>query len=327
MRLTNILSIAAILFAAVACSSDSDILNEISTGNGTTSKAGEAVIAFSVQADKAVTKAGESHEEENTVASTISNYTLFLFDNNGNVYSAYYGANLSELDNYFVQVKFDGETKTFQTLLIANGGDLTSSKTLSEVQNISLDAATYPMISNLATVKVNTGWESIAEAKNYVNVANMTLSHLTAQININNLNLFFKEGTLPTDVTMTDFALTIKDDSKDYGYGDVTSLGTSGINFDINETTFAPATAFVSFELNYNGRNLRVNFEINRATGNGFTNNTHEGIKAGNIYNVDINVTLTGADPVVELILYTQDWVLGEEMTSTIEIDLSVFDK
>lgn len=356
MTLEKVTLLAGILFAAVSCSMEDDLIN---TAPKDKTADGFACITLGVSTKGLDTKAGSSTTDGTEPSDAIKDCSLIILNEDNTVYAAFddlvvesgeiktaAGAN-----PFLVQAKVNKSTgKTFQLMVVANTGQsYANCANLTAVKAVVLRAADMNRnvkVSDPQSIDVS-GYETLAEAVADPYSVDLVAQQLTAQIQLDQVNVSFKAGTKAVDVAIKDITLknrnttsaTILDDAANKTYdsyiwpGDALPVMTNGVatytdvvnkpffNTFSNATPAAGKETILSFTLVYNHadgtKEKDFEFAINRPDADDFDNGAHDYIKSGFVYKVRINASLTSNSIDCSFKCYTLDW-----LDNAFEIDM-----
>lgn len=221
MKLKNILSVMCIVFAAVSCSTEDDILNEIGATNPVENKvSNEAYIAFKTFLASGVnTKSIEDGGElaANEAEAAINSCSLILL--NGDAVQAVVDGVHVDKDNVIVKTASPtaaGDTVKFlvkvnqanyRLMVIANSDTkFAGCATLSDVESkIQSDNISNLVKVGIKDVTFPTGFEGYAstiESANHPVMTDVVLTQLTARVELKGFNVEFINNTKPVDITI-----------------------------------------------------------------------------------------------------------------------------
>lgn len=236
MKLKNIFPIVCFLFAAVSCSMEDEIINDITRAENNASTKNEAYIALTADVISGALTKAEPLQNANPAEAAIDHLTIILLDGNGKVIKAiddvYANADkvVVTAKNSADTIKFLVKTETdYQLMAIANSeikfGNSTNMvkyNTLSAINKaIQGEGENATTVAEAATlnylIKVGSVAVNIAKADNDPRQSASTdisklipyiytipLTQLTARIELAEFNVKgFTAGTVPQDIKIT----------------------------------------------------------------------------------------------------------------------------
>lgn len=222
MKLKNIFLTASFLLAAMSCSMEDELMNDVTRAQDE-SAAGFAYVAFSINDQAPATKAGSNSDwgtdnNETFPSDAVSKCSILVLDANQTVVAAHDGlsvtGNAITLPNNAkgIQVKLNkGETsKKFYVVIVANNTTTyagCADYAAIQAKTIGLnDLNGNIKVSDLTEVIVPKGYPTISEASDHVKSVSVTVKQLTAKVVLTSFNTTFKES-LPVDILIKDVKL------------------------------------------------------------------------------------------------------------------------
>lgn len=224
MKLNNILLIASFLFAAVACSMEDDVLNEMTKANPTTdADATELYVSFNLNGNDLGTKGGTSENNGDVASDMISTASVVVFLNNGTTLDGtdkvYFAQDdvtvITGSNGSYLNTKVLLKTGTNYDVYVI--GDTKESfaglTTRAAVQDAYLgkDDAAKTDLTNLVkfgqtgkfSYAKSEGYPTITDALDNVKALDVKLKQLTAMVELTKVTVKgFANNTLPADVTL-----------------------------------------------------------------------------------------------------------------------------
>ncbi|MDH6313351.1 hypothetical protein M2137_002141 [Parabacteroides sp. PFB2-10] len=213
MKLSNIFLIASFLFAAVACSMEDDVLNELTKTNpATDAEQTELYVSFNLHDSDLSTRAGES-TNGGTEDDDITSASVIVFKGTA-VYSVKDGVKYVEgTKNLNMQVLL--KTGTAYTLYVI-GNTKISFEALANKTKAEIDATIMGIDELNELVKFGQknifyqktdGYPTIEAARSNVKTLDVTLSQLAAKVRLRAINVKFAEDAVLGDVSLTNVQL------------------------------------------------------------------------------------------------------------------------
>ena len=331
MKFFNLLSIAALVFASVACSTDDMMDATASTGNSTvvSTSNDNAYLSLNVNAGNVITKASDNSE----IAQNVSSCTVILYKDNeiisvndnlsvdadGNVNTLFYTKALSNEMIMVIAnstVRFAGSVTTMNEVndMIQSVSSFNEDN-LVKVGTVALDFSTITPSSSTNATKYNT-----------LNVT-VEVSQLTACIRLAAFNVVNYNGKAAdvklTNVTLNNVNLSEKTDgTEDHSYNLINSSKVVNQNVYSNGTAVA-LTSIPTFFSFRNTSDDATSMTIDFTVGDKAYSKTYvinKGIvNSGVLYNLTVNMTINNNSVDVIFTTSTADWTEG----GTIDLDMT----
>jgi hypothetical protein len=333
MKLFNVLSIAALIFATVACSTGDMMDTESASVNTVASSAASdnAYLSLNINSNAVSTKAAD--ETEATIAQTVTSCTVILYNNDGiqsindNLAVAADGTVNTTL---YTKARSDEKIMVIANSTVQFAGNVT---TMDEVNEMIQKASSFNA-DNLVKVgtkaldftTITPSSTTGATASNTLNVT-VEVSQLTACVRLAGFNVVSYNGKAAdvklTNVTLNNVNLSEKTDgTEDHTEGFTTS------SKEVNETVYSNGAAqslttvptFFSFKnTSSSATSMTIDFTVGgKAYSKTYVIN-NGAVNSGVLYNLTVNMTINNNSVDVNFTTYTSDWAEG----GTINIDMT----
>lgn len=221
MKLQNILSIACLIFATIACSTENDALNSLPNNKEVETANGDAFIAFNINAEMSATKSNSTNTGSEK-AEAIDNCSLILFENaeGSKIYRAYDQLNVNNgvicrnNDALRLQVKLntnEGSKKLYAMVVANSNQSFANCSNLADVQaTVQNDLNSFVKINkDNKLAEINIEEKDLASSINSAVpvTANITLQEISARVELAEFNIVSFKGGNATPVSIKNIAL------------------------------------------------------------------------------------------------------------------------
>lgn len=348
MKLINTLTIASILFAAVSCSMEDDLMNDVTKAQDDANKT-EAYISLNVNAPltKAPTSTNGAGGEWYTADSVVTNCSIILLDGT-TVIKAIDGAVIADVDGHQNTVVKDGNLvkflvkvkKAYGIVIVANSSatfDNTGIKTYADIENKLQginDLNTFVKFGKTSKT-ITTGFESTTDALAHPEFVTIELEQLSARIEVAQFNVTgFTKLSLEKEVKITKVELlnrTIKSYTQKAEQIAGDDCYDSPVVWDFNSTPISVYNETNKIGYTFEESEMPLFYSFRNVDGNkpaaikiyytvgGQARETREivikhedktsKIESGYLYRLNINMAaLTFDDIEISVKCYTKDW-------------------
>ena len=328
MKLFNVLSIAALVFATVACSTG-DMMDTESTSINTIATSADnnnAYLSLNINSSNVNTKAVDADE----IGQTISSCTVILYNNDG-----------IQSINDNLEVAADGTVNTTlytkarsdeKVMVIANStvkfaGNVTTmedvNNMLQTVSSFSADKLVKVGTEALDFSKTTPSASTVKTSANTLSVS-VTVSQLTACIRLAAFNVVAYNGKA-ADVKVTKVTLNNAKLSEYTNNTEDMNAAVASSSINVNENvavggSLSTTPTFFSFaNTSSNATSMTIDFTVGgKAYSKTYTIN-NGAVNSGVLYNLTVNMTINNNNVDVNFTTYTSDWAEG----GTINIDMT----